>query len=71
MDRPHRYDAFLSYRHQEPDSSFARNLLARLEKAGYTLAIDERDFVPNLPFLQEMESCVRRVRRKDGGLLIA
>jgi len=28
-----RYDAFLSYRHQEPDRSFAWNLVDRLESA--------------------------------------
>jgi tetratricopeptide (TPR) repeat protein len=62
MDHPHRYDAFLSYRRQEPDRTFVRDLLARLEKGGYTVAIDERDFAPNLPFLQEMERCIRESR---------
>ena len=62
MNRPLRYDAFLSYRHQEPDRTFARDLLVRLEKPGYVVAIDEVDFAPNLPFLQEMERCIRESR---------
>ncbi|HSF42537.1 MAG TPA: toll/interleukin-1 receptor domain-containing protein, partial [Thermoanaerobaculia bacterium] len=61
MDRP-RYDAFLSYRRQEPDSAFARDLLARLEGEGYTVAIDGRDFGGNLSFLEEIERCIRGSR---------
>ena len=38
------YDAFISYRHQEPDKEFARQLLKDLEHDGYKIAIDERDF---------------------------
>jgi tetratricopeptide (TPR) repeat protein len=62
MDHPYRYDAFLSYRRQDPDRAFTRDLLRRLEEAGYTVAIDERDFEPNLPFLNEMERCIRESR---------
>ncbi|HSF42531.1 MAG TPA: toll/interleukin-1 receptor domain-containing protein, partial [Thermoanaerobaculia bacterium] len=62
MDRPHRYDAFLSYRRQEPDSTFARDLLARLEGEGYTVAIDGPDFGGNLSFLEEIERCIRGSR---------
>lgn len=38
------YDAFLSYRHLEPDSRFARSILTYLENDGYRVAIDVRDF---------------------------
>jgi serine/threonine protein kinase len=57
-----RYDAFLSYRRHEPDRSFARGLLSRLEQAGFSVAIDERDFRPEQTFLQEMERCIRESR---------
>jgi hypothetical protein len=59
VTRTHKYDAFISYRHQEPDKAFARQLLKDLEAAGYTVAIDERDFEANASFLQEMERCVK------------
>ena len=38
------YDLFISYRHGEPDSAFARELLTAIEARGYRAAIDERDF---------------------------
>lgn len=56
------YDAFISYRHLEPDRSFARDLVKDLEASGYTLAIDERDFAANEAFRDEMERCVRKSR---------
>jgi hypothetical protein len=56
------YDAFLSYRHGEPDSGWARWLLGELESAGFRLAIDERDFAPQHSFVTEMERCVRQSR---------
>jgi tetratricopeptide (TPR) repeat protein len=56
------YDAFLSYRHIEPDKTQARELLHDLEAVGYKVAIDERDFGANLPVLQEMERCVEQSR---------
>lgn len=62
MTTPPKYDIFLSYRRQEPDKGFARQLLRDLEAAGYKVAIDERDFRPNIPFLQEMERCVTESR---------
>jgi hypothetical protein len=52
------YDAFISYRHTEPDQEFARDLLDRLEEAGFKIAFDERDFRPNVPVIDEMERCV-------------
>ncbi len=57
-----KYDAFISYRRQEPDLSLARTLLRQLEAHEYTVAIDTRDFAANLPFLDEMERCARESR---------
>jgi TIR domain len=56
------YDAFISYRHTEPDQTFARKLLTELEEAGYKIAIDERDFAPNESFVVEMTRCIRQSR---------
>ncbi len=52
------YDAFISYRHSEPDRAFALDLLDRLEQAGFKVAFDERDFRPNEPVIGEMERCI-------------
>ena len=39
------YDAFISYRHQEPDKTWVRKtLLPRLEAEGLAACIDYRDF---------------------------
>jgi hypothetical protein len=57
-----RYDAFLSYRHGDADAEFARDLLARLEEAGFRVAIDERDFRPEQHYVQEMERCIVQSR---------
>lgn len=59
MNMQFKFDAFISYRHQAPDNHFARDTLASLEKVGFKVAIDERDFSPNATFLEEMERCVR------------
>ena len=59
---PHQYDAFISYRRQDPDQTFARDLLRCLEKDGYKVAIDERDFRANLPWPDEMERCLKESR---------
>lgn len=58
----YKYDAFISYRHQEPDKKFARDLLRRLETEGLKIAFDERDFDPVATFLQEMERCIKESR---------
>jgi len=58
----YKYDALISYRRQEPDKTFARDLLGRLEAAGLTVAIDERDFDPVATFLEEMERCIKESR---------
>jgi len=57
---PHKYHAFLSYRHTDPDQSFALQLLKDLESAGFKVAIDIRDFAPNIPFVQEIERCIKQ-----------
>ena len=56
------YDAFISYRHIDPDRKFARDLVRQLEAEGYKVAIDERDFIANQTFLDEMERCTRESR---------
>jgi TIR domain len=56
------YDAFLSYRHTEPDKSHATDLLESLESRGLRVAIDVRDFAPNEHFLSEMERCIKESR---------
>lgn len=53
------YDAFLSYRHLDPDESFTRALLRKLEDEDLRVAFDRRDFHPALTFLEEMERCVK------------
>jgi TIR domain-containing protein len=57
-----RYDVFISYRHGGADTEFARYLLDALEREGYRVAIDERDFPANASFLLEMERCIRESR---------
>jgi TIR domain len=56
------YDAFLSYRHIEPDKTHATNILDSLESRGLRVAIDFRDFAPNQHFLSEMERCIKESR---------
>jgi hypothetical protein len=56
------YDAFLSYRHAEPDRTYASRVLEFLEARGFRGAIDVRDFAANEHFLSEMERCVLESR---------
>lgn len=56
------FDAFISYRHVEPDRSLAFDLVETLEAKGLRVAIDARDFSPNEHFLTEMERCIRQSR---------
>ena len=56
------YDCFISYRHQEPDRTFAVELANRLGENGLSVVIDERSFQPNQHFLGEMERCIRQSR---------
>jgi TIR domain len=62
VSRPPVYDAFLSYRHTEPDKTRADEILEALESRGLRVAIDVRDFVPNEHFLSEMERCITESR---------
>src|SRR5690606_4167705 len=48
------YDAFISYRHTEPDKTLAVDVLESLERRGLRVAIDFRDFAANQHFLSEM-----------------
>ena len=56
------YDAFVSYRHLEPDRTLAFELLQTLEARGLRMAIDARDFSANENFLAEMERCIKQSR---------
>mgnify|MGYP001477601116 CR=1 FL=1 len=56
------YDVFVSYRHDGVDKTFATELVSALEADGYRVAIDERDFLANSSFLEEMERCIRESR---------
>lgn len=56
------YDAFLSYRHVEPDRAIALDLVETLERRGLRVAIDVRDFSPNEHFLSEIERCIKQSR---------
>jgi hypothetical protein len=56
------YDAFLSYRHGEPDASYAAEIVQTLEARGLRVAIDYRDFVPSEHFLTEIERCIKASR---------
>jgi len=56
------YDAFLSYRHVDPDNAWAKNIAEVLESHNLRVAIDFRDFEPNEHFLSEMERCIKESR---------
>ena len=56
------YDAFISYRHTEPDKAHAIDILESLERRGLRVAIDFRDFAANEHFLSEMERCIKESR---------
>jgi len=56
------YDAFISYRHTEPDRTQAIEILESLERRGLRVAIDFRDFAANEHFLSEMERCIKASR---------
>jgi len=56
------YDAFISYRHTEPDKTYALDILESLERRGLRVAIDFRDFAANEHFLSEMERCIKESR---------
>jgi hypothetical protein len=56
------FDVFISYRHGDPDRSYAEEILEALEAKGLRVAVDFRDFSPNAHFLSEMERCVKTSR---------
>jgi predicted KAP-like P-loop ATPase len=56
------YDALISSIRQEPDISLAHWLLKKLKEDGYRIAFEEIDFLPENPFLDELERCVRESR---------
>lgn len=55
---PYKYDVFLSYRHGDPDEEFTRGIMSYIERNGFRIAIDKRDFLPNRPVLEELERCI-------------
>lgn len=57
-----RYDAFISYRHVEPDRTTALDLYERLQARGFRVALDDVSFRPNEQFLPEMERCIKESR---------
>jgi hypothetical protein len=57
-----KYDAFLSYRHSEPDRAYALEVLEFLENRRLRVAVDFRDFAANEHFLSEMERCIKESR---------
>ena len=57
------YDAFVSYRHQEPDKSWVRRtLVPRLDAAGLRICLDQRDFRLGAPLVTEMARAVEQSR---------
>lgn len=63
MTDSYRYDAFVSYRQQEPVRSWVRNVLVpQLEAAGVRVCVDYRCFQIGEPFVTEMERAVMQSR---------
>jgi hypothetical protein len=56
------FDAFISYRHVDPDRAHAHDLVEALESRGLRVAIDARDFAPNEHFIAEMERAIHTSR---------
>jgi TIR domain len=57
------YDAFVSYRQQEPDKTWVRKtLVPALDAAGLRVFIDYRDFVLGEPIVTEMARAVVQSR---------
>jgi hypothetical protein len=62
-ERAFAYDAFVSYRQQEPDRSWVRQtLVPALEGAGLRVCVDHRCFRLGAPFVTEMERAVEQSR---------
>jgi hypothetical protein len=63
------YDAFISYRHQEPDKTWVRKkLVPRLAACGLRVFIDYIDFLLGAPVIKEMERAVLQSRYTVGVL---
>jgi len=60
---PFTYDAFVSYRHQEPDKAWVRKtFVPALEAAGLRVCVDHRDFRLGAPLVTEMARAVEQSR---------
>jgi hypothetical protein len=60
---PFTYDAFVSYRHQEPDKAWVRTaFVPALEAAGLRVCVDHRDFRLGAPLVTEMARAVEQSR---------
>jgi hypothetical protein len=61
--QPYHYDAFVSYRHQEPDKAWVRSFLVpTLEAAGLRVCLEHRDFRRRAPLVTEMARAVEQSR---------
>jgi hypothetical protein len=57
------YDAFISYRHAEPDMSWVRSVLVpELRRKGVKVCLDVDDFVPGERLVDQMEAAVLHSR---------
>lgn len=57
------YDAFVSYRHQEPDKTWVRRIFVpALEAACLRVCVDHRDFQLGAPLVTEMARAVEQSR---------
>ena len=62
-DDPFLYDAFVSYRHREPDKTWVRKtLVPALDASGLRVCVDHRDFALGAPILEEMARAVEQSR---------
>ena len=57
-----RYDVFISYRRQEPDYAFARELTQWLESDGYLVASDEKNIRVDTSWVAELERIISESR---------
>ena len=63
MNDQFKYDVFISYRQQEPDRTWVRNVLSpRLADEGLKVFVDFRDFRLGAPVVTEMERGVEESR---------
>jgi len=63
MTPDHRYDVFVSYRHQEPDKTWVRtSFVPALEDAGLRICVDHRDFRLGASLVTEMARAVEESR---------